>query len=336
MTTLAIRHHRYGPPEEVVQLDTLELGPLANDDVRIAMHYSPINPADLNMIEGQYLEQPPLPSVLGNEGVGIIEEIGKDVTDLKPGDIVITPLRLGSQWRGAWAQYRDVPAQECLVCPEGIDLKQAAMLSINPLTAWCFLDTIVPLKKGDWILQNLAHSGVGHAVIQLAKVKGLKTINLVRNKSHQDALLAQGADEVWIDQKDVFKEICKKDPDRRISLGLNGVGGQSAKEVAKALSTKGTMVTYGAMAREPLQLSNRLLIYDDKRFIGFNRTRWVKDSTESQVRQSYEHIIPLCHQGVLQIPVEKCYPANQVSDAIQCAMQSGRKGKVLLAWVTDH
>ena len=80
MSTLAIRHHRYGPPEEVVQLDTLELGPLANDDVRIAMRYSPINPADLNMIEGQYLEQPPLPSVLGNEGVGIIEEIGKNIS----------------------------------------------------------------------------------------------------------------------------------------------------------------------------------------------------------------------------------------------------------------
>ena len=84
--------------------------------------------------------------------------------------------------RENWAQRRRIGATDAIPLPDGIDLKQAAMLRINPATALCLLEDHVALKPGDWVIQDVANSAVGRHLIVLARQKGVHTINVVRNR----------------------------------------------------------------------------------------------------------------------------------------------------------
>ena len=115
------------------------------------MRAAPINPADLNAIEGKYPLRPALPATPGFEGSGFVVEIGAGVQNLSAGAHVIVPHDVGT-WREAVA----VRAEKLVVVPEGIDPVQSAMLKINPITAWRMLHDFVALKR--W---RLVHSKCG-------------------------------------------------------------------------------------------------------------------------------------------------------------------------------
>ena len=142
------------------------------------MRAAPINPADLNAIEGKYPGRRELPATPGFEGAGVIVDLGANITDLKIGDLVILPHNLGT-WREAVA----VKASELVAVPPEIEPVQAAMLKINPMTAWRLLHDYVDLKRGDWLIQNAANSAAGRAVIQIARELGYKTVNVVRRRN---------------------------------------------------------------------------------------------------------------------------------------------------------
>lgn len=139
---------------------------------------APINPSDLNMIEGTYAISPALPTVAGNEGVGVIEAVGPNVTSLKVGDRVI-PSKPGF---GTWRNYAVAAESELDSISKDIPEEYAATLAVNPCTALRLLKDFAELKPGDVVVQNAANSAVGHAVIQIAAAKGIKTINIVRER----------------------------------------------------------------------------------------------------------------------------------------------------------
>ena len=166
------------------------------------MRAAPINPADLNAIEGKYPVRPALPATPGFEGAGVVVEIGAGVKDLTIGALVILPHDVGT-WRDAVA----VKAEDLVVVPTGIDPVQAAMLKINPLTAWRLLHDFVDLKTGDWLIQNAANSAAGRAVIQIAHELGYKTVNVVRREELIDELRAEGGDVVLVDGENLRDEV---------------------------------------------------------------------------------------------------------------------------------
>jgi len=129
----------------------------------------PINPADLSMCRGTYRLRPALPATPGAEGVGRVTAVGAGVTHVKPGDLVINLQREN------WAQRRRVKGADVIAVPSGLDLRQAAMLRINPATAQLLLADVAPLEPGDWVIQNVANSAVGRLVIALARRRGIKT-----------------------------------------------------------------------------------------------------------------------------------------------------------------
>ncbi|XP_018778029.2 enoyl-[acyl-carrier-protein] reductase, mitochondrial isoform X4 [Serinus canaria] len=173
---------------------------------------APINPADINMIQGTYPLLSPLPAVGGNEGVGEVLEVGRHVTALKPGDWVI-PADAGL---GTWRTRGVFPEKMLLKVPSDIPMLCAATLSVNPCTAFRLLADFESLAPGDSVIQNAANSGVGQAVIQIARASGIKTINVVRDRPDLpklvERLMALGADHVITEEmlrkpemKDTFK-----------------------------------------------------------------------------------------------------------------------------------
>ena len=116
---------------------------------------------------------------------------------VKKGDLVINLQREN------WAQRRKVKGDDAIPLPAGIDLRQAAMVRINPPTALLMLSDFVDLKPGDWVIQNVANSAVGRLLIVLAKQRGLRTVNVVRRAELAGELKALGADVVVVDGSDL-------------------------------------------------------------------------------------------------------------------------------------
>lgn len=286
---------------------------------------APINPADLNVLEGKYATLPDLPATPGVEGVGLVEELGAGADKLAVGDRVVLPHGIGS-----WREAAIVPAESLHVVPTDVPTEQAAMLKINPVTALHMLEDFVRLEPGDWVVQNAANSGVGHAVIQLARHRGLRTLNFVRRPELIDTLLKAGADAVLLDESDPEEQIHGILGKDRIHLGLNAVGGESALRVARSLAQGGTIVTYGAMGRQPLKIPNGMLIFDDLRWRGFWVSRWYREgSTKEERSKMFEGLFPLAARGILHTPVERIYPLDEAAAALIHAAQGRRGGKIL-------
>ena len=323
-TTTVICHHEHGIPEEVAQVEAWDTPAIDSNQVLVEMKASPINPADINRLEGKYPIRSPLPAIAGNEGVGIVAETGGKVSNLRVGQPVISLDRVG-HWCDAYAS----DAQSLIPLPDDIPLEQAAMLSVNPPTAWRMLEGFVDLKPGDWVIQNAANSGVGRAVIQIARLRGLRTINVVRREDLIPELEAEGADIVVTDEIPLSKQIRDLTGNADVPLGLNAVGGESAREIAKSLSDHGTLVTYGAMGLQPLQMSNSLLIFKDLCFRGFWINAWYKRADTKDIHDMFNQLIPLITSGKLTVPVERVYPLTDAKAALAHASQGGRKGKIL-------
>ncbi|XP_005058432.1 PREDICTED: trans-2-enoyl-CoA reductase, mitochondrial isoform X1 [Ficedula albicollis] len=283
---LGLLYERHGEPAAVVQLKDLEVPKLGDCDVHVKMLAAPINPADINMIQGTYPLLSPLPAVGGSEGVGEVLEVGRRVVALKPGDWVI-PADAGL---GTWRTRGVFPEKMLLKVPSDIPVLCAATLSVNPCTAFRMLADFESLVPGDSVIQNAANSGVGQAVIQIARASGIKTINVVRNRPDLpklvERLMALGADHVVTEEmlrKPEMKDIFKSIP--RPRLALNCVGGKSTTEMLRHLQPKGTMVTYGGMAKQPVMVPVSAFIFRDVRLRGFWMTQWRKDHTQGRCSQ---------------------------------------------------
>jgi NADPH:quinone reductase-like Zn-dependent oxidoreductase len=127
-------------------------------------------------------------------------------------------------------------------------------------TAALLLSEYVDLQPGDWVAQNAANSGVGRAVIAIAKARGLRTINFVRRAELVAELKAAGGDIVVVDEAGVLDQVRQAVGDGRVPLGLDGVAGGATATVAGALTQGGTIVTYAVMSGQPATINPMDLI----------------------------------------------------------------------------
>jgi trans-2-enoyl-CoA reductase len=317
-------YETHGNPADVLQVETRPWPTPAADEAVVKMSAAPINPADLNQIEGKYPVRPELPATPGFEGAGIVVESGPSVNGLTSSALVILPHNIGT-WRDAVA----VKAEDLVVVPDGIDPVQAAMLKINPLTAWRLLHDYVDLQKGDWLIQNAANSAAGRDVIHIAHELGYKTVNVVRRTELIDELLAEGGDVVLIDGDNLRDEVKSATGGASIRLGLNSVGGESALRLANCLAPGGTLVSFGAMSLQPLKIPTGLLIFKDLRFRGIWINKWYDNATPSERMHTFQSLFDMARRGLLKTKVERAYPLSEVKAAVAHAGQGKRDGKIV-------
>lgn len=238
------------------------------------MVQSPINPADINTIQGVYGVKPNLPFTLGNEGFGSIEEVGSEVKNLKVGDWVIPGM---NAW-GTWRTHALEEEKNVLKIPNDIDPAMAATLAVNPGTAYRMLKDFEKLNKGDIVLQNAANSAVGQNVIQIARQLGFRTVNILRNREGIDKLKQElqdlGADYVLTDEEFRSSKLFKSGDLAPPKLVLNCVSGKAVIELVKAMADNATLVTYGGMSRQPLVVPTSAFIFKNIRLVGYWMTRW--------------------------------------------------------------
>ncbi|MGH6642281.1 MAG: zinc-dependent alcohol dehydrogenase family protein, partial [Bradyrhizobium sp.] len=298
-----------------------DVGAPGNGEVVIALEASPINMSDLLMISGRYGYRPNLPAIVGTEGVGRVVAVGGGVTHLKTGDRTVIPYP-----SAAWAER--IKADARVLRPLGAgDVNQLAMLGINPATAWLLLTEFVTLKPGDWVIHNSANSGVGRALIGIAKSQGLKTVNVVRRDDVMADLKALGGDVVLVDGPDLAKRVAAETGKAPIALAVDGVADTSTVGLLGCLADKGVHVFYSAISGKPLVAPAQPLIFRDISIRGFWLANWFKTATPDKITEMYDRLWPLVASGAISSPVAGTYTFGQIAEAV--AVASKNRGKAL-------
>jgi NADPH:quinone reductase-like Zn-dependent oxidoreductase len=327
-----VKHVGYselGEPASVLEVISETSRALAQGEVRVTVLAAPINPSDLLQISGNYGVDAVLPARPGSEGVGRVVEVSPDVQALKVGQLVL--LASGS----TWAEELVAPAAGFLPLPDlgpiGADvIEQLAMSTVNPLTALLMLTSFTDVAEGQWIAQSAANSAVGGYVIQLAKQRGIKTVNIVRREGLAEELMAKGADVVLIDGPNLAADIAKATGNAPIVLALDPVGGDTFARLADSLGYSGTLVTFGVLSGKPATLDTRRLIGNDIRLRGFWLSKWFQTATMQEKQAAFGEVIPLIADGTLKADIDSRFTIDEIKQAVSRSSEGGRNGKVLI------
>ena len=312
-------------PQASIAAVDFSLPPLTDGQVLIKVLAAPINPSDVLTLTGVYGMLPPLPAVCGNEGVGIVAELGPGVTSPAVGQTVLLPVG-----GGTWSTHMVAEAKKLMPLPNGVDPLQLAMMTVNPPTAHLMLKEFVDLQPGDWVIQNAANSGVGEYLIQLAKIRGLKTVNIVRRESAVAAVKAMGGDIVLVDSSGLAKQVAAVTNGAKIRLGIDAVGGHSTDNLANCLAEGGVLVNYGMMSGESCVVSPSAFVFRDVTLRGFWLALWFRKATPPQQMAVFGELAKLIATGKLTARVQATYDVSQIKQAVAAAAAGERDGKILI------
>jgi len=301
----------------------------AAGQVSVKFQAAPINPADLDVIAGTYGKLPKLPHFAGLEGVAVVDAVGAGAK-LKVGQRVI-PAHPGF---GTWRSHAVAEESAFLPVASDIPIEYSAVLSVNPCSAYRMLEDFVSLKAGDVVVQNAANSMVGQTVIQLCKLKGVKTINLVRSRpdlgATVDYLKSIGGDvvvpEEYVAEVGVSKAFGGLGDAK---LGLNAVGGSAALSVTRALGANAKLVTYGSMSRKGSEVPAGSLIFKNISSHGFWMTRWVEQSSVADRVKMLTHLEGLVRDGKLKLLLERA-SFDEWNSALHKNWETYRDRKVVM------
>src|SRR5246127_3139164 len=294
------------------------------NQVLIGVEFCPVDPSDLLLATGIYALRPALPTVIGNEGVGRVLNVGPGVRNVKVGDRVLAPLSSFT-----WRERMVISADGLFALPPDADPRQLAMLAINPPTAALLLSEYVNLKPGEWVVQNAANSGVGRWVIAFAKARGLKTVNIVRRQELVGELEAIGGDVVVVDSPDVSERIKAAVGHAELRLALDGVSGPATGVLAATLSPRGTLVSYAAMSSNPMSISPLDIIFKPVTVRGFFMGH---PEFAAKLAPAAAQAAEMIASGRMHIPVAATYALSSIKEAVAHAQ---RGGKILLDVAKD-
>jgi mitochondrial enoyl-[acyl-carrier protein] reductase / trans-2-enoyl-CoA reductase len=326
-TIVRAQYEQRGPvPQDVIHAVESPRPALKAGEVLVEVLASPINPSDVLTLTGEYGMLPPLPAVGGNEGVGRVVEAGEGVKFPPVGQTVLLPVSCGT-----WSSHIVAEAAKLIPLPNEADPKQLSMLTVNPPTAALMLSEFVDLQPGEWVIQNVANSGVGNYLVQIAKMRGYKTVNIVRRESAVEGVKALGGDVVLVDGQGLAKRVKEATGDAKIRLGIDAVGGAATDRLCGALANGGTLVNYGMMSGEPCQVSPRNFVFNDVTLKGFWLAKWFRHAPRDKQMALYGELTKLIATGKLHTRIHATYAVKDIKAAVAAAATGERDGKILIA-----
>jgi len=316
----------HGEPSDVIQLNTIPEPALGQEDVLISMEAAPLDPSDFLFVRGMYGVRPSFPSSVGAEGVGRVAKIGSKVDAALQGRRV---LILPTYEQGTWADQVVTPVRNLVPMSDEADPLQLSMIGINPVTAYLLLNRYVSLMPGDWIGQTAANSAMGQYIIALAKLAGVKTLNVVRREEAAEQVRRWGGDRVVLQGDNLHKDIEEALGGKKLSLVLDTVGGTPVGEVARSLKAGASVVVFALQSGQLPIISPKDLIYRGLSLHGFWLINWIRNAPRAEIQEIYQKLGDLVADGSLSAVVEHVYPLEQFKEAIQQSLKSNRSGKIL-------
>jgi NADPH:quinone reductase len=248
----AIRLRRTGGPE-VLELESVEVGKPGPGEARVRHSYVAVNFIDIYFRTGRY--PLPLPNGLGSDAVGVVEDVGPGVSDIKVGDRV--GYLLGPQ--GAYADVRVMPADVLIPLPGGISDRTASTLMMKGMTAQYLFRQVFPLKGGETILYHAAAGGVGLIACQWARALGVTMIGTVSTDEKAAIAEANGcAHTIVTAREDIAKRVREITDGKGVPVVYDSVGKDTLLASLDSLQPRGTLVSNGTSSG-PVVIDTQLL-----------------------------------------------------------------------------
>jgi NADPH2:quinone reductase len=306
------------------EVETPAPGP---SQVRVKTAAISVNFADIMLRKGTYLETPPFPAIPGLECSGTIDAIGKNVKGLKAGQPVIV---FGPN---CYAEYVLAESAGVVTVPEGIDLDDAAALTVNYLTAYHMLHSMADIKKGQTVLVYAAAGGVGTAVIQLSKPGGFTVIGLTSSDEKSAFARRQEADYIInYKREDVVDRVKEITQDTGVELILNSVAGDTFARDFEVLAPLGQIIWFGFAAGAPEKNLTELLQNNFRKSVGIRAfvIYTIAQVHPDWMKQSYEVLFRYLKEGTVKPHIFERIPLEDSPRAHRLLESGAVTGKLIL------
>jgi len=267
----------------------------------------------------------PLPAILGSEGAGTVEKVGEGVTGFKPGDRVAQAMA-----RGSYAEYQCVPTKLLVHVPENIDLKDAAAVMLQGMTAHYLARSTFPLKSGHTALVHAAAGGTGRLLVQIAVMAGARVIATAGTAAKAELAIQAGASDVILyDQQDWVAEVKRLTNGVGVDVIYDSVGQATFTKGLDCLKARGMMVNFGQSsgavpAVEPLTLFAKGSLYLTRPTLGNYISREELDSRSAD-------LFRWIAEGKLKLRIDHVYQLGEAAQAHRDLEGRKTTGKLVLA-----
>jgi NADPH:quinone reductase-like Zn-dependent oxidoreductase len=279
--------------------------------------------------QGQYLEDPKLPSRLGYEAAGVVEAVGAGVEGFKPGDAVSTIPAFAQGQYGVYGDVATVPAAAVAKHPASLSWNEAAAIWMQYLTAWGAIVEIAGLARGDVVLLPAASSSVGLAAIQIANLVGATPIALTRTSKKRDALQSHGAEHVIAtEEQDLVAEVMRITDGKGARVVFDPVGGPTVTKLCDAASTHGIVFQYGALSAEPTPLPLFTLLAKLLTIRGYVLFEITSDPARSERGKKF--VIDGLAAGTLRPVVDRTFTLDEIVAAHRYMEANQQVGKIVV------
>jgi NADPH2:quinone reductase len=318
----AIRVHQFGGVQ-VLSLDQVPLPEPGPGEARVRLEAAGVNYIDIYHRTGQY--KGALPLTLGQEGAGVVEAVGPNVTEVKPGDRVAYASQQGS-----YAEYQVVSAWRLVPIPAATSTQQAAAVMLQGMTAHYLCHSTYPLRPGDTALVHAAAGGVGLLLVQIAKHCGARVIGTVSTEEKARLARQAGADEVILyTQTDFEAEVKRLMAGKGVHVVYDSVGKTTFDKSLNCLRPRGYMVLFGQSSGavpplDPQVLNAKGALFLTRPTLGF----YTADRQELLSRTN--DLFAWMASGELKVRIDRTFPLAQAAEAHRYMEGRQSKGKVLL------
>lgn len=318
--------------DEIGSVDRVRLADVADPqpaagEVLIDVLFASLNPADRYLAEGQYPAQPPMPHILGRDGVGIARALGPGVQEIRVGE-TYTILRgeVGVSRAGTFAEHVAVPAESLVPAPAGWSLQQAAASALVYVTAYQALTQWGAIPPSVVLITGIS-GGVGVAATQLSRAMGHTVIGLSRDPRKRDEVKNIGAHAAFDPSDSQWRRQVKEFlGGKRVDLAIDNVGGPLFNELLDTLGENGKVSCVGRLAGPVPQFNTASLFFRRLRIGGVA----VGAYTNAQSRAAWQQILSLLDVTGARPVIDHVFPLGELPAAF-VRLAKGPMGKILLA-----
>jgi len=322
----AIRVKEFGGPE-VLQLEAvprLQPGP---GQVLVRMHAIGINPVETYIRAGTYARLPELPYTPGNDGAGVVEQVGPDVSEFEASDRVYT----GASLSGTYAEFALCKNQQVHPLPANVSFAQGAAMGTPYATAYRGLFQRADARPGETVLVHGASGGVGTAAVQLARARGLRVFGTAGSERGLKLVREQGAHEVFDHRApDHFEQIMKATGERGVDVIVELLANVNLAKDLTILAKSGRVVIIGS--RGPVQINPRDTMQRDADVRGMI----LPNTPPAELASIHAALTAGLENGTLRPVIGKEFPLSEAAKAHRAVMESGAIGKIVLRTESEN
>src|SRR5262252_2084783 len=316
----AIRVKEFGGPE-VLQLEEVPTPQPGPGEVLVRIHAAGVNPVETYIRAGTYARLPELPYTPGNDGAGMVEQVGPDVTGLKAGDRVYTAGSLS----GTYAEFALCKKEQVHSLPANVSFVQGAAMGTPYATAYRGLLQRAAAKPGETVLVHGASGGVGTAAVQLARAHGLRVFGTAGSEEGFKLVREQGAHEVFDHRApDHFEQIKKATGGHGVDVIVEMLANVNLGKDLTILAKAGRVVIIGS--RGPVEINPRDTMQRDADVRGMI----LPNTPPAQMSSIHAALVEGLENGALRPVIGKEFPLAEAAQAHQAVMELGALGKIVL------